>query len=469
MTSVAAAEHPDYGAPAMMKARRSALSVPFAAQRLLAVIPVLAACFGAGCFLDTAGVDPVPGEVNFPTSIVMAPGAAPDYVYVFNSNFDLRYNGGTVMAINIADVDAAINDPTRCETKPCILATPSQFLAAGREVVTGSFPGGAAISTDGRRLYAPFRSDSSLTFIDVDPATGELSCQLGGVTGGRCDEFHRRGDEATANLRGESMPGDPSRVLLQPRPAPLTGDFLVVLDRSGKASMFFDGTAAMPDVAPTLIDVIDGLPASAVGLAYDAVAGVSYVSSANSSPTARLARLGVAIDEPEPVRSYLFRAGEPRITGLDDGLDVRDLAFDGDRLYILSRRPEAVVFVDLRRAGLSSGDLPIERVISVDFGASRLKLATIGGRRFLFVTCYDGRTLFVIDAQTGVVEDVVRGFSGPFEVAIDEVRNLAFVSDFRSSVVRVVDLEPLAAPGGSSLPIRIVATIGTPRAPSELN
>jgi len=450
----------------MMKARRSALSVPFAAQRLLAVIPALAACFGAGCFLDTAGVDPVPGEINFPTSIVMAPGAAPDYVYVFNSNFDLRYNGGTVMAINIADVDAAINDPTRCETKPCILATPSQFIA-GREVVTGSFPGGAAISTDGRRLYAPFRSDSSLTFIDVNPATGELFCQLGGVPGGRCDEFHRRGDEATANLRGESMPGDPSRVLLQPRPAPLTGDFLVVLDRSGKASMFFDGTAAMPDVAPTLIDVIDGLPPSAVGLAYDAVAGVSYVSSANSSPTARLARLGVAIDEPAPVRSYLFRAGEPRITGLDDGLDVRDLAFDGDRLYILSRRPEAVVFVDLRRAGLSSGDLPIERVISVDFGASRLKLATIGGRRFLFVTCYDGRTLFIIDAETGVVEDVVRGFSGPFEVAVDESRNLAFVSDFRSSVVRVVDLQPLAE--GSSEPILIVATLGTPRAPSELN
>jgi DNA-binding beta-propeller fold protein YncE len=461
VTAVAAPLHPDYGAAAMMKARRgSALS---------ASIALLSAVLLAGCFLDTSGVDPVPGAINFPTSIVMAPagtsGAAPGFVYVVNSNFDLRYNGGTVMSLDLARIATAI---AACTETPCVLRKPSDFLAAGHEVTTGSYAGGAAISSDGTRFYAPFRSDGSLTFIDVDPTTGELTCQSSGATGGRCDDSHRRGDDPSSSIRHESMPGDPSRVLLQPRPNPADGDFLVVLDRSGKASLFFDRTTGTRSPAPTLIDVVDGLPPSAVGLAYDAAAGISYVSSSNTSPTARLARVGVAIDEASGgERSYLFRAGEPRLSGLDDGLDVRDLAFDGDRLYLLSRRPQAVVFIDLTRAGFSGGELPIERVISVDYGASRLALATIGGRRLLFVTCYDGRSMFVIDAQTGAVEDVVRGFSGPYEVAVDEVRALAFVSDFRSSVVRVVDLGPLA--DGTSEPLQIVATIGVPRAPSELN
>ena len=39
----------------------------------------------------------------------------------------------------------------------------------------------------------------------------------------------------------------------------------------------------------------------------------------------RLAKLGIALDaRASAERSYLFRAGEVRLSGLDDGLDVRD-------------------------------------------------------------------------------------------------------------------------------------------------
>ena len=449
----------------MTKARRNPAHSPALASTASCVLAVAL----SGCFLDTAGVDPVAGGLNFPTSIVMAPpratGEAPAFVYVLNSNFDLRYNGGTVLALDLARVEAAID---ACAGGPCVLDDLGAFVPPGGEVVTGSFPGGAALSTDGTRLYAPFRSDGSLTFIDIHPDAGALSCRAGGATGGRCDDFHRRGDESIASQRGESMPGDPSRLLLRPLPNPDEGDLLVVLDRSGQASLFFDRAGAGANEAPKLVDVVDGLPASAVGLTYDEGTGTAWVSSANTSPTARLAKLGVAIDaRASAERSYLFRAGDVRLSGLDDGLDVRDLVFDGDKLYVLSRRPQAVVIIDLARAAESSVELPIERVVGVDFGASRLVVTTLGGRRYLLVTCYDGRTLFAIDAETGAVEDVVRGFSGPFEIAVDEVRERAFVTDFRSSVVRIVDLAPLAA--RTNEPLRIVATLGVPRAPSELN
>jgi DNA-binding beta-propeller fold protein YncE len=449
----------------MTKARRSHAHLP--ALALLA--PGLVALASAGCFLDTAGVDPAPRALNFPTSIVLAPprvaGEAPAFAYVVNSNFDLRYNGGTVLALDLAGVDAAID---ACRDEPCTIGDLADIVPEGGEVITGSFPGGAALSSDGSRLYAPFRSDGSLTYIDVNPASGALSCRAGGAVGGRCENAFRRGDESIASQRGESMPGDPSRLLLRPLPDPTAGDLLVVLDRSGKASLFVDRPGAAANEAPKLIDVVDGLPSNAVGLAYDEAAEVVWVSSANTSPTARLAKLGIALDaRASAERSYLFRAGEVRLSGLDDGLDVRDLVLDGERLYVLSRRPQAVVSIDLARAGEGGGDLPIGRVIGLDVGASRLVAATVGTRRYLFATCYDGRTLFVIDAETGSVEDVVRGFSGPFEVVVDEVRARALVTDFRSSVVRVVDLSPLVE--RSSAPLRIVATLGVPRAPSELN
>jgi DNA-binding beta-propeller fold protein YncE len=449
----------------MTKARRSHAHLP----ALALLTPGFVALASAGCFLDTAGVDPTPKALNFPTSIVLAPpraaGEAAPYAFVVNSNFDLRYNGGSVLTLDLARLDAAIG---ACGDTPCTLADPGAVVPEGGEVITGSFPGGVALSSDGRRLYAPFRSDGSLTYIDVNPATGALSCRAGGAVGGRCEDAFRRGDESIASQRGETMPGDPSRLLLRPLPDPAAGDLLVVLDRSGKASLFVDRPGAAANEAPKLIDVVDGLPANAVGLAYDAASETVWVSSANSSPTARLAKLGIALDaRASAERSYLFRAGEVRLSGLDDGLDVRDLVLDGDKLYVLSRRPQAVVAIDLARAGEGAGDLPISRVIGLDVGASRLLAATVGGRRYLFATCYDGRTLFVIDAETGAVADVVRGFSGPFEVVVDEVRARALVTDFRNSVVRVVDLSPLV--DGSSTPLRIVATLGVPRAPSELN
>jgi hypothetical protein len=52
----------------------------------------------------------------------------------------------------------------------------------------------------------------------------------------------------------------------------------------------------------------------------------------------------------------------------------------------------------------------------------------------------------------------VRGLAGPFEMVVDEARQLIYVADFGASVIRVVDAHGVG--DRSQPPPRIVATLG---------
>jgi sugar lactone lactonase YvrE len=83
------------------------------------------------------------------------------------------------------------------------------------------------------------------------------------------------------------------------------------------------------------------------------------------------------------------------------------------------------------------------------------------------VACFDARELFVIDLITMLPRSVVPNLSGPYEIALDEQRQLLYVADFRSSVIRIVDLSPIAA-GDGEAPVQVVATLGEPQVLQEL-
>jgi hypothetical protein len=62
---------------------------------------------------------------------------------------------------------------------------------------------------------------------------------------------------------------------------------------------------------------------------------------------------------------------------------------------------------------------------------------------------------------------VVPNLSGPHALVLDDARERVYVADFRSSVVRVVDLSPLAD-HASEEPVRVIASLGRPRVIQEL-
>ena len=71
----------------------------------LAFLVVAAGAAGLGCGLNQEGVGPPDDKLFFPGAITLDPGQR--WLYVANANADLRFNDGTLVAI---DLKAAADD-----------------------------------------------------------------------------------------------------------------------------------------------------------------------------------------------------------------------------------------------------------------------------------------------------------------------------------------------------------------------
>jgi hypothetical protein len=173
-----------------------------------------------------------------------------------------------------------------------------------------------------------------------------------------------------------------------------------------------------------------------------------------------IARVAIALDEARPEHSYLYDAGTVALAGVNDGEDTRDVAFatlaDGARrAYVLSRRPEALVVIDLDQSTPSR--LHVRDLISLGFGPSRMTLAEIpvgldmaitATETVAFVSCFDSGDVWAVLPERGRVVSIARNLSGPYAIEVDtwfdtaagEWQGRMYLTDFTSSVVRVVDL-----------------------------
>lgn len=418
-----------------------------ARTRALAIPLVLGLGLSAGC-LENEGIDPPAGQLSFPVAIALSPpreGEPSEQIFVVNSNFDLRYNAGSVQAYDLACVHAAIE---RCRGEEECSVVEDRDRCLRDEVFIGSHAAGLAVGPRGAgiRLYIPVRSDANLTYVDVDPA-GMLACGESSV----CDERHRQGDESLDVRLPEEPVAVHAGALSDLGPA-LPGNYVLMAHRAGAVSLFVDEERGGESV-PQLRATATGFPDQLVGMRFDPDTRLAWL---NSAIEPRVGRAGIAIDANTDALSgtLLFNGGNLTLTGLDTGaigrgdtrdvqFDPRDLDADPDndvgRAYVLSRRPQSLLVADL--AGGRSGQLGIVDVIEVGNGPSRLEVVQVRGRTLGLVSCFDGREIYVLDLDLRKLAGIVTGVSGPFEMQIDPVREVLYVCDFRASVIRVVELE----------------------------
>lgn len=439
----------------------------------------------ACCALSVTGceqvypADPPPGTVIFPIAVDLVPstvaGEPPPYLLLANSNYDVRWRQGTLQSVDLDRVAAAVDAcPSTIDGgPPCVEPTILPFLTD--EVLIGPHASGVAASPHGNRAYVSVRSESGMTWVDLDPVTGQLNCgnSLGGSGLEDCDVAHRDpapsdGCGRTPELRGDvvgvvagavsSLTGDAAHAGL---------DYSVLVHRNGRASLFVDTMVGAVRV-PQLVHVLEGLPTDATNVALDPARNLIWmpitVPPSSATPPRinprEVPMIGVAYDTDRPACSSAYYAGAVSLRGLDTGQDSRDVAFtDGGRFaHILSRTPNAVITVDTDGVGINGGDSLITEVTFVRPGAARIASGNVTGLGDIVVaTCFDDRTLWVLDAVTGAVLATVFGLQGPQDLAIDGARGLVYVADFRDSVVRVVDLRPLAVGGDA----RVVLQLGT--------
>ena len=249
--------------------------------------------FAPACNVSDEGRSPPADGFFYPTGIAVDPRG--DWLFVTNGNTDLRYNGGSVVAVKLsADDGTGIldqyltgactgRDPIDNRTAVC---DQSQAIDSSRTVALGSFAGQPVVQrffrprTDlsgqpsgilrgtgdpcnpdppapavrdvncvplldpdpelGYRLLVPVRGDPSLTWINVSK-DGELDCGQGAGPVGRCDATHRLTVVAT------TPPGDP-QVTLAPEP------FEVALSEPLGVAM----TAHLTSAVVALFDIGDG-------------------------------------------------------------------------------------------------------------------------------------------------------------------------------------------------------------------
>jgi DNA-binding beta-propeller fold protein YncE len=551
-------------------------------MNLIRAVALVALALGA-CNLSNPGFDVPVGVLAYPIAITLSEPSADvraGYLYVANSNFDLRFNGGSVQSYDLdalekklyaegcvavdedgegeppvvdagrdaqvdaeteagldadagdADLDAGPLDPDAelgdaealeggvadaavdaaipgitidagvarddshtakpklCDgssgsdpSKACCF-TENEALNEIRasETSIDSFASAITTSPDGAHVYVPVRSQSRLLYLDV--ADGQLSC---GSETGRCRRGPKIGHEA--EIDDLEYPALPSTVLtgsfadlnVSSRPE---RDFVATAHERGEVSLFaLDRKSGSPNLLYTLagcqMSTVCASQPRAASLRLDR--GFMLVSATQGADIARIAaRTDVtANDDREPPGVYLYQTAPIAISGLVFNIDIRDVQPDAreqaagvsNRYYALLRGNsgpiiQSVAFLEL---DASTPDGRFARAIdAVRVGVGMIKLvqADVGGRHLLFVSCYQDGEIHVIDADQRTTVTVIRDVLGPSDMQVDVARKLLYVTDFRASVLRVIDLHSLAH-GGDGVP-RVVATVGAPYLPGNV-
>jgi DNA-binding beta-propeller fold protein YncE len=470
-----------------------------AAGRLIAAATATtaAAALLAGCGLNQDGVTPPRDELFFPAGMEVDPGGR--WLYVINSNSDLRFNAGTLAALDLTQVErdrssewpecpniGYIHRSTSPESFCCWDALDNQVLncdapAYIREESTvriGSFAGALVVQDlggDARRLLAAVRGDTSITVVDATvPAGGgdiTLSCNDSTTAPfAECDQAHKvtrvTHDPVTATAEERA-----NAVLLPEEPYALAMDATLKLLYVGHLKGGAVSLLALPEPPerPRLIapfpsifppDALGQRGVTALTVKAEGFQGQIFVSSRYLPRVGSMEPIGLTPDAPLSNQNFaLVSSGNVFSTGLG-GTEVRGIQFvlNGTRAFVLQRNPPALISFDLVTDEDGTRHVPTD-VIETCNSPTFLHLHYLAGvTPMLFVTCFDAAQIYVVDPLAVRLASVIEVGRGPAGLAFSPAAPArAYVVGFGSNNVSVIDLDP-----ASPQLFRVIHRIGFP-------
>lgn len=334
----------------------------------------------AGCYINNEGLSPPLDSFYFPTAMVVSPGRSA--LYVASSDFDIQYNGGTVLAVDlrrlrpqlaslltglrsgagnsacrgvsVAGAGAlGVNQQALLHPGPCSPIPIGGYVSDS--AIIGAFASGATLATassdeagERSRLFVTVRGDPSVTYFDVpddrDPAASSPACGGGrcldcGQTAAepRCPKPHLIGTDPAQSQRELRLPPEPVGIA-----ASDGGDAIVVAQQTqDAASLLINGAG----FTPSLEFVLSGLGTGPVGVASLPTPALVRVARAAGGSIAyspgfvvtysgegRVDLLRADFDAgSSPARPFLTRAGSVAIQTNASGRDSRGVAIDSSR------------------------------------------------------------------------------------------------------------------------------------------
>ena len=374
----------------------------------------LAALASSGCFNDAQWRSPDPSRLYFPTGLAVSAGGTT--LYVANSDFDLRYSGGTLQAFDLATIRAAIrvipealaqghsaseacalagrgpNGSLWLDPGPCD-AFPVESVARN-SISIGAFASGLLLAyrpdADGARLFVPVRGDPSITYFDVQDDRSvaaqaapsfTLDCAVG--DDGFCDAAHRLGQDPDRTLRGIQLPADPVGIA-----ASADGTAIVTAHQTQQAaSLVINDWTSIPWLSYYTSSMPAG-PTDVATVPVPAVVKAAVTAAAQSGDTFDY-REGFAVtfrSSPEidvlryypdsgsvPPRPYLVRASATPVTTNSSNVDSRGVAiWDEERKACEASCTDPSDVACLR----GCADIPL-RIFMANRGPSSLLLGRI--------------------------------------------------------------------------------------------
>jgi hypothetical protein len=471
----------------------------------LPIICVLAATIGgAGCSFGESGVAPPLDQLFLPGGAAVDPDGR--WMYVVNSNSDLRYNAGTLAVI---DLDRAREDRRspewgRCPSPGFVNSSKAarrfccrdffdgevlncderEYIDAATTVQLGSFGSTLTVAQTpeagpgGRRIYLSVRAEPSVTFIDAvsSPQGVALRCAAGQPGPSHlCDNTHKILGE-TDLRRGPRLAEEPQNLILDEKLR------LLYVSHAAEAISVIDLCPTNPSLVSVRSPVFEvrgqwvtsllvtepGNPAGeifATGRNYFGAAGrdAAQISSlylrGAEAPCAGEARKGIELVPGSGFFDSAFYG---------NGSDIRSilLAEGKQRAFLLHRNapgrenPAALVAVDRFADASGQPNNQATAVLEICAGATKMLWHDAGRGPQIFIVCFEAGQVYVVEPDSMIISAVINTGRGPNDLAFSEKDpSLAYVVGFSDNNVSVVDLQP-----GSRTEYKVIQRIGFPHA-----
>jgi len=384
----------------------------------LAALIALAACG------QVRGEVPDTKVFSYPTSVVADP--AGDAVYVVSTNFDSRWQFGWVTPIDGA----------------------SNTILDKAAVETGSFagqPAFEALAGKASRMILPIRDDDKLTLIDLArDANGKPVLSCGAAL---ADGRKRCGDDRSTPLGGIAHDPDANVIAVNDPFAIAVGQPVVIpgdqgtpetLERPLYVGSLLEGTLLVFALRDGGKPVYQGYQVLEQGLhtliewpvSDDERVVLAGTRSRNVIHVVRIIRKDGAwtsmTEEPVTI---------PQTSATGDYVRGMALSPRGPVLYAAYRSPPSLVVFDIPADGR-----PILRnFVALNGLPSEVAVyAPEGGPEIVYVTDYEGDSVYAVDPVIPQVLDRISIGQGPYGIAIAADR--AFIADFEEQKVSVVAL-----------------------------
>lgn len=426
------------------------------------------------------GTEPAPAldSLRQPSGLAISPNA--QWLFVTNGNWDRAQAGGTLAALNLVGLHAALEAevasagsellsgrPCRrvADTDETVECLAQAFIDAEETVIFGDGLGNIAVDSRGAeaaggpyRLLLPQRAPAALAWVDVVPDAEGITFDCGQDDFGVCDDAHQLRRSVDG---GTGIGPDPSRITLDDQglrlaylPHLLDGEFtLISLDgelgpeitAQSKNTFYredefdeFDAAGGF-SVVPRACD-----PLSPAAATIDCERPLLY--------TTHRYWPGIKSFTVQLDRDPVFPGDDTRIAAIGaDNVVARpimgDLAFEdptvGDRLLLVQTTPGALARVDTsidpesespRNTPLGSVALCSNpNVLAVHRPQNEEALA--------LVSCFSDGVVAVVGLATfTVVRRIIVG-EGPNEMVIDTTRAQLYVANSREGTISVVSLD----------------------------